>query len=248
MTASEPPRDSAPVPVRRAESLLAAARAADGFLPTDEAMALHAVATRALAERSGPIVEIGGYLGRSTLFLAAAIAAADASAAVVYSVDHHRGSEEMQPGWPDHDPSLVDPRTGRMDSLARFRATLESAGAEDLVVAVVGDSARVASDWSTPVALVFVDGGHGEAVCWSDYRGWGRHVAPGGFLVLHDVFEDPRAGGRPPYECYLDALRSRRFTEDIAAGCGSLRVLVRTTRRWDSGPGPASPGGRTPPR
>ena len=233
MTASEPAHDGAPAQNGRAASLLAAAGATDGFLPFDEAMALYAVTARVLAAGSGPIVEIGGYLGRSTLFLAAAIAAVDASATAVYSVDHHRGSEEMQPGWPGHDPSLVDPRTGRMDSLSRFRATLEGASAEDLVVAVVGDSARVAADWSTPVALVFVDGGHGEACCWSDYRGWGRHVAPGGFLVFHDVFEDPRAGGRPPYECYLDALRSQRFTEDVAAGCGSLRVLVRTAVRWD---------------
>jgi predicted O-methyltransferase YrrM len=232
-------------PSGRAETLLAAARATPGFLPVDEAMALFAVAVRALASAPGPLVEIGSYLGRSTLFLAAAIAATDAAPLVVFGIDHHRGSEEMQAGWPDHDPTLVDPASGRMDSLARFRASIGSAGAEDLVVAVVGDSARVATNWSTPAALVFIDGGHGTSPCWADYRGWAPHVAPGGFLVFHDVFADPAEGGRPPYECYLDAAGSNLFTEDSAAGCGSLRVLARTTAPWDR----MTPrAGRTPPR
>lgn len=219
----------------RAVALLHRARATAGFLADDEAAALHAVAVRALGTRPGPLVEIGAYLGRSTLYLAAAVAAVDETRPVVFSVDHHRGSEEMQPGWPDHDPSLVDPATGRMDSLGRFRQALERAGAEDLVVAVVGDSARVAANWSTPLFFVFIDGGHGSVPCWSDYRGWGRHIAPGGFLVLHDVFEDPREGGRPPHECYLDALESGRFLEDASARRGSLRVLVRTTLPWSGG-------------
>jgi hypothetical protein len=228
-SSAEPRRDPA-----RAQALLEAGRATPGFLPLDEAMALYAIAGRALRARPGPLVEIGSYQGRSTLFLAAAIAAAGDPPTVVFSVDHHRGSEEMQPGWPDHDPALVDPATGRMDSLARFRATIERAGAEDLVVGIVGDSAAVAANWSTPAALVFLDGGHGATVCWADYRGWAPQVAPGGFLVFHDVFPDPTMGGRPPYECFLDALASRRFVEDETAGCGSLRVARRTLLPWES--------------
>ena len=214
----------------RSAALLGAALSTRGFLPDDEATALYAVALRAAASGAGPLVEIGAYRGRSTLLLAAALAAVDTAGSVVYSIDHHHGSEEMQAGWPDHDPSLVDPGTGRTDSLGRWREAIEKAGAEDLVVGVVGDSARVAANWSTPAALVFVDGGHGAVPCWADYRGWARHVAVGGFLVFHDVFADPAQGGRPPYECYLDALGSGRFTEDAAASCRSLRVLVRTAR------------------
>ena len=45
-------------------------------------------------------------------------------------MDHHHGSEENQPGWEYHDPSLVDQRTGRLDTLPRFRATLAEAGLE----------------------------------------------------------------------------------------------------------------------
>ncbi|MGA8297570.1 MAG: class I SAM-dependent methyltransferase [Acidimicrobiales bacterium] len=209
--------------VDRVEELLRLARSATGFFPEEEAAALYRLARRAV--NIGPIVEIGAYLGRSTLFLAAAAAAERRG--VVFSVDHHRGSEEMQQGWPDHDPSLVDPLSGKMDSLARFRAAIKGARAQDLVITVVGNSARVASSWSSPAGLVFIDGGHGEDVCWADYQGWAPHVAPSGFLAFHDVFPDPEDGGRPPFECFEDAVCSGRFLEDVEAGNGSLRVVLR---------------------
>ena len=215
------------VPQDRTAALLAGAEATPGFLPLDEAMALYAAGRAAARSGLGPLVEIGGYLGRSSLFLAAALVA-ETSSAVLFSVDHHHGSEELQAGWPDHDPALVDPETGRIDTLLRFRRAIEGAGAEDLVVAVVGDSAQVAANWRGEVGLVFIDGGHGAAVCWADYRGWAPLVAIGGLLVFHDVFADPRDGGRPPFDCYCDALDSGEFTEDEVAAQGSLRVLVRT--------------------
>ncbi|MHB1784396.1 MAG: class I SAM-dependent methyltransferase [Acidimicrobiales bacterium] len=205
-------------------------------MPDDEGIALHLAARRAVALGRGPLVEIGAYRGRSTLYLAAGIAAATGvpsaadrrhRSALLYSVDHHRGSEEMQAGWAHHDPSLVDPETGRMDSLQAWRSSVVRAEADDLVVGVVGDSARVAENWATELSLVFVDGGHGRDVAWADYRGWSRHLAPGGLLVFHDVFPDPRDGGRPPYECFLDAIASGSFAEEQPASRHSLRVLRR---------------------
>ncbi len=217
--------------------LLGAARTTPGFMPDDEGVALHLAARRAAHLGCGPLVEVGSYLGRSTLYLAAGLVAdqppGDAGPRArqrvprLYCVDHHRGSEEMQPGWEHHDASLVDPATGMMDSLPSWRSVIARAGVEDHVVAVVGDSASVAADWSTPCALVFLDGGHGHDVAWADYRGWSRHVAPGGLLVIHDVFVDPADGGRPPFECYTDALSSGRFVEEAPASRNSLRVLRR---------------------
>ncbi|MCU1491251.1 MAG: hypothetical protein JWM85_2656 [Acidimicrobiaceae bacterium] len=204
-----------------------------GFFPVDEGDALSAVARRAAHLGIGPLLEIGAYQGRSTLFLATGLATAlaeGAPATLVLSVDHHRGSEEMQAGWEHHDPRLVDPATGRMDSLPSWRRAIEVAGAEGLVAGVIGDSPGVAAAWSGPLALVLVDGGHGEGPAWADYRGWSPKLARGGFLCFHDVFVDPAEGGQPPYECYQDALSSGRFLEDVAAGHGSLRVLVRDAR------------------
>ena len=122
----------------------------------------------------------------------------------------------------------VDRTTGKIDTLARWRSTIERAGAEQFVVGLVGDSAAIAREWATPVSFCFIDGGHGTDVCWADYRGWAPHVAPGGVLAFHDVYPDPADGGRPPYECYLDAIASGAFTEETASACGSLRVLIGT--------------------
>jgi predicted O-methyltransferase YrrM len=193
-------------------------------MPPDEGLALHAVGEAVTAERLGPMLEVGTYCGKSAIYLGTA---ARAGGSVLFSVDHHRGSEENQAGWEHHEADLVDPATGRMDTLPWARRTVADAGLEDHVVLVVGASVTVAAGWSTPLGLLFIDGGHGHDVAWADYRAWAPKVAPGGRLAIHDVFPDPADGGRPPYELYLEARANGGFDEDVAAGCGSLRVLVR---------------------
>ena len=201
--------------------LLRAAEAATGFMPTAEGLALFDAAARHAP--GGPVLEIGSYCGKSTIYLAAA---ACQVGQLVVTVDHHRGSEEHQPGWEYHDPRLVDPGTGRLDTLPRLRATLAAAGLEDHVVVVVGRSAEVARVWRTPLGMLFIDGGHTEAAAAADYEGWAPWVAPGGVLAIHDVFTDPAEGGQAPYLIYQRALKSGAFTE--AGREGSLRLLERT--------------------
>jgi MMP 1-O-methyltransferase len=201
--------------------LVRAAGAAPGFMPAPEGLALFDAAAR--YSRLGPVLEIGSYCGKSTIYLAAA---ARAAGQVTVTVDHHRGSEEHQPGWEYHDPRLVDPATGRLDTLPSLRATLAAAGLEEHVIVVVGRSADVARLWGTPLGLVFIDGGHTEAAAVADYQGWAPWVAPGGALAIHDVFPNPADGGRPPYLIYRRALASGAFTEVRAEG--SLRLLERT--------------------
>ncbi len=204
------------------EALLALARATRGFMPDDEGLALHRLGLERLPR--GAVVEIGTYCGKSALYLGAA---ARQVGGVVFTVDHHHGSEENQAGWVHHDPSLVDPTTGRMDTLPFFRRTIGEAGLEDVVVAVVGASATVAAHWRTPISLLFIDGGHGNEPAHADYHGWARWVMHDGLLAIHDVFPDPADGGRPPYEVYLRALGSGAFVEVEAVG--SLRVLRRSS-------------------
>lgn len=204
--------------------ILAAFEAAKGFMPAGEGLALYAAAVAA-GELGLPLVEVGTYCGRSTILLADA---AREAGTVAVTVDHHRGSEEQQPGWEYHDPELVDPEVGRMDTLPAFRRTLHAAGLEDHVIAVVGRSPQVAKVWGREVGLVFIDGGHTDEHATNDYEGWAPHVAEGGLLVVHDVFPDPvdEWTGQAPYRIYLRALASGAFTEVSATG--SLRVLRRT--------------------
>ena len=193
---------------------------AKGFMPPEEGLLLHRIALERLPH--GPVLEIGTYCGKSAIYLGAA---AREVGGTVFTVDHHRGSEENQAGWEHHDPDVVDVSTGRTDTLPHFRRAIELAGLEDVVVAVVGDSRVVAAHWRTPLALLFVDGGHGAAPAWADYHGWAPLVAIGGLLAIHDVFEDPASGGRPPYDLWCRARRSGAFEEIWATG--SLRVMRR---------------------
>lgn len=198
------------------------AEAARGFMPTDEGEALYEAARSVAVE--GPLLEVGTYCGKSSVWIGAA---ARELGRVLFTVDHHRGSEENQPGWAWHEPDLVDPAVGKMDTLPFFRRTIHDAGLEGTVVAVVGDSPTVASAWATPLSFLFVDGGHGVEPARRDHEGWTPHVAPGGTYCIHDVFADPADGGQAPHdELYRPAVESGRFEEVRAVG--SLRVLRRT--------------------
>jgi predicted O-methyltransferase YrrM len=200
------------------------ALATKGFMPDEEGNALHQAASAAARRVPGaPMVEIGSYCGRSTVWLGDA---AEAAGVLLFALDHHRGSEENQAGWEHHDPEVVDERTGLIDTLPLFRSTIHAAGLEPSVVAIVGSSPAIAAVWTTPLSFLFIDGGHGEEPARLDYEGWSRHVAPDGTLAIHDVFPDPADGGRPPYEqIFRPALASGRFRLELATG--SLRVLRR---------------------
>lgn len=205
----------------RSEALFAFADAIRGFMPPDEGRALHNHASTVAVE--GPFLEVGSYCGKSTVYLGAA---ACQRGRLLFAVDHHRGSEENQPGWEWHEPDLVDPASGLIDTLPEFRRTIRDSGLDGTVVAVVGDSPSVAAAWGTPLALVFIDGGHGAEPAHADYQGWVPHLVEGGTLLIHDVFPDPADGGRPPFEIYQRAVASGAFEELDAVG--SLRALRRT--------------------
>jgi predicted O-methyltransferase YrrM len=208
------------------EELKRAADAATGFMPVAEGLALCETAEAYAAV--GPVLEVGSYCGKSAIYLAAGVRAARTAGIrqQVVTVDHHRGSEEHQPGWEYHDPSLIDPESGRFDTLPRLRATLAAAGVEDDVVVIVGRSVDAARLWRTPLGMLFIDGGHTDAAAQWDYEGWAPWVALSGVLAIHDVYQDPADGGQAPFRIYQRALASGAFTE--VRHEGSLRVLERT--------------------
>ncbi|MFV8161622.1 class I SAM-dependent methyltransferase [Mycobacterium sp. 134] len=205
----------------RAERLFTLAEQVTGFMPADEGRALYDAGLRYLSGGVG--VEIGTYCGKSTVMLGAAAQETDS---VLYTVDHHHGSEEHQAGWEYHDTTMVDPVTGLFDTLPTMRHTLDAAGLDEHVVAVVGRSPVVARGWRTPLRLLFIDGGHTEEAAQRDFDGWARWVEVGGALIIHDVFPDPNDGGQAPFHIYQRALATGAFTE--VAVMGSMRVLERT--------------------
>jgi len=207
----------------REDHLLELAETVKGFMPRSEGLALFESARRLGAEHPGGTwLEVGAWCGKSGIYLGAA---AETSQSVLYSLDHHHGSEENQVGWEHFDPSLIDPADGRLNTLPTWQRTIADAELESTVLGLVGPSQVVARHFAQPLDLLFIDGGHAHDVAWADFELWTPKVVSGGLLLIHDVFPDPADGGRPPYEIYLAALESGHFT-DVAAE-GSLRVLRR---------------------
>jgi predicted O-methyltransferase YrrM len=184
------------------------ALACKGFLDDLEGLRLHDLARE--HAHLGPILEIGSYCGKSSVYLGAG---ARAAGGVLVCVDHHRGSEEHQQGEEYHDPDLFDPQAGAMDSLTALRRTLRAADLEQTAIVIVAASVAAARVLSAPLGMVFIDGGHSDAAAHGDYEAWAEKVAPGGILAIHDLFPDPAEGGQAPIEIYRRALASGRFAE-----------------------------------
>lgn len=190
-----------------------------GFLADDEALALHRHAQQ--AAQSGPILEVGSYCGKSTVYLGCA---AKAAGSVVFAVDHHRGSEEHQKGEEYHDAELYDADMALMDTFREFRKNMQAADLEDTVVPIVSSSTVAAKQWHSPLSMVFIDGGHSMEAAMADYRSWAGHIAIGGILAIHDLFPNPDEGGQAPITIYRLALASGLFEElEVVNTLGILR-------------------------
>lgn len=191
-----------------------------GFLPDHEGQQLYEWAQQAAP--IGPLLEIGSYCGKSTIWLGQA---AKAHGTVVFALDHHRGSEEHQPGESHHDEALTNTE-GQFDSFGEFRRNIVAAGLEDTVVPIVASSEIVGPHWQGRLGMVFIDGGHSLDAALTDYRAWAPHLLLGGILAIHDVFPDPANGGQAPFTIWQLATQSGLFeplgTQDTLRGLKRL--------------------------
>ena len=191
-----------------------------GFLAEDEGLRLFDLALEACS--LGPCLEVGSFCGKSTIYLGAAC---KIKGRTLFTIDHHRGSEEQQPGQPYFDSDIFDSETGLIDSFPYFRAVIKKAGLDEVVVPMVTRSSVAARDWATPLGLIFIDGGHSYETVMTDYECWHPHLLPGGLLVFHDIFLDPAEGGQAPLEVYKKALASGQFEElPMTKTLGALRL------------------------
>jgi len=192
-----------------------------GFIDDEEGECLYRTALK--SPERGPIMEIGSYCGKSTVYLGIA---AKKLNSCVYSVDHHTGSEENQIGWEYHDKDLYDKETGRINSFPEFIKNIRNAELLDTIIPIVSDSSLVSKFWTIPLSMIFIDGGHTMEAALDDFNNWNEKVMnDGGILAIHDVFPDPKDGGRPPYEIYKLAIEGKKFKE--IDHVKSLRILKR---------------------
>ena len=191
-----------------------------GFMEPEEGQCLYEVAS--IASKKAPIVEIGSYCGKSSIYIGNAC---KENNSVLYAVDHHMGSEENQVGWEHHDHELFDEENGMLNTFPSFRKNIRNASLENVIVPIVSNSSLVSKFWTIELSMVFIDGGHSMEAARADYDNWNNKVMKGGFLAIHDVFPNPDDGGRPPYEIYKLAINSKKFKEIEAVK--SLRILQR---------------------
>jgi predicted O-methyltransferase YrrM len=179
-----------------------------GFLDDDEGMRLYDLGRECAP--LGPVIEIGSYCGKSSVYLGSGVREAGG---VLVCVDHHRGNEEQQPGELYHDADLYDADADRLDSLHTLRQTLREAELEETVALMVTTSAGAAALFGGEAGMVFIDGGHTHEAANADYEAWSGRVVRGGVLAIHDLFPDPAEGGQAPIEIYRRALSSGAFNE-----------------------------------
>ena len=196
---------------------------AKGFLEDAEGMRLYTLALDAC--RMGPCLEICSYCGKSSIYLGSAC---KERGTALFSVDHHQGSEEQQPGELYFDPAIVDPYSLKVNTLRHFLDVIHRADLTGTVIPVAASSAAAGKAWKTPLSLIFIDGGHAQETVSSDYRTWAPHLLPEGFLVFHDIYPNPEDGGQAPYHVYRTAIETGGFTE--LSLTGSLGVLQRNRR------------------
>ena len=191
-----------------------------GFLLEAEGESLYLAAKN--YSKQGPCLEIGSYCGKSAVYLGSAV---KENNQLLYSIDHHKGSEEQQPGEEFFDPDLLDETGKNINTLPFFLDTIDKAGLKEIVIPIVSTSVEASMVWSKPLAMVFIDGGHSEKAANEDYDAWNPHIIPGGLLAIHDVFPNPEDGGRPPFNIYTKAKESGLFKEvDMI---GSLALLEK---------------------
>ena len=192
-----------------------------GFLSDKEAKKLQELFLN--VHHLGSVLEIGTYCGKSTLNFALVAKKIDG---LIYSVDHHTGSEEHQLGEEYHDDDLYDKRLEKFNTLPELLKNLRSSRLGKYIIPILSKSSEASKTFSELISLLFIDGGHSLEAALSDYNSWKDKICPGGLLVIHDVFPNPRDGGRPPYEIYSKAQKSKKFEDlGIYETLGILRKI-----------------------
>ncbi len=180
-----------------------------GFLSPKESKKLQELFQK--VHKLGPILEIGTYCGKSAINFAEV---AKKFNSLVFSVDHHTGSEEHQLGEEYHDDELFDKRLNKFNTLPEFLKNVILYKKSEYIIPILDESKKAAKRFFEEISLLFIDGGHAKQTALDDYYAWKDKICSGGLLVIHDVFPDPEDGGRPPFEIYSLASESGEF-EDL---------------------------------
>ena len=190
-----------------------------GFIEDKEGEALYKYALE--YSKKGNCLEIGSYCGKSALYIGSAV---KKNSKLLYSIDHHQGSEEQQPGEEYHDPELINETGDGINTLPFFIDTLDKSDLKETVIPIISSSQEAFEGLDGPFSMIFIDGGHSKEAALTDYKLWSSKLIKGGLLAIHDVFPNPDDGGRPPFDIYCMALESNNFEKvNLIGSLGLLK-------------------------
>ena len=173
-----------------------------GFMPNHEGMALCRWAEK--FSKLGHVLEIGTYCGKSSIYLSFG---AKKNNKYIFTIDHHKGSEEHQINQEYFDDEIYDKLNERVNTFPLLIENINKLKIKN-IVPIIGSSIDVSSCWKSKISMLFIDGGHSFESANSDYDCWESKIVNGGCLVIHDIFETPDEGGQAPYEIYQKALKN----------------------------------------
>ena len=162
---------------------------AHGWTTFDEGRALYSLAQGCSGQ--GVIVEIGSYMGRSTIWLAHGSKAGNN--VKIYAIDPHTG-----------DPQTWEARPERW-TYDFFLTNIKAHGVDDIITPMVMTSEQATQDVPEPVELVFIDGDHRYEFARLDFDLWFPKVISGGLIALHDAM--PEAGWPGPNRVVEESIR-----------------------------------------
>jgi GT2 family glycosyltransferase/predicted O-methyltransferase YrrM len=161
------------------ESYLRLSETIPGWTRNEEAGALARMAYS--LEGNAVIVEIGSFFGSSSVFLAGARKLKGAGK--VHCVDLFDGSGDSFSV--PHYNAIISAFGGRSPR-EHFEKNVRAAGLDDWVELHQGDAAAIATDWTTAIDMLILDGDQSPAGVRAAYEGWSPWLKPGGVIALHN--------------------------------------------------------------
>jgi MMP 1-O-methyltransferase len=146
-----------------------------GMIAKSESDALLFLST--FQEKRGNIVEIGSWLGKSTIYLAKGCSLTGNG--IVYAVDHFKGNLGKEKFY-------FGDKTSEETIIEDFKQNLKNAGVYGYVKPMVMSSEKATKIIDEDLRAVFIDGDHTYEGVLNDIELWQNKVLSGGYLIFHD--------------------------------------------------------------
>jgi predicted O-methyltransferase YrrM len=155
-------------------------RAINGWLHDAEANRLFDIA-EALPNEAPVVVELGSWLGKSSVVLSQALAGKKGARLFCVDPFNADGEEASTGDYQARKQQLKD------ELQEVFRSNMRKHGRPELAEEICAYSFDAVKKWSLPIDFLFIDASHDHEDVAQDFRDWSTFIKPGGYVAFHDV-------------------------------------------------------------